>query len=113
MNRLACCPVALLAYDPVRYGRRSSGMLWHWAASRMAVERAAVGVGYATGWLAAEAQELGLPWLSPGARDGGAWLAAVALAAERLEACPVANSYAAEILGCTFAQWCSDCLART
>ena len=115
VNRLACCPVALLAYDPVRYGRRSSGMLWHWAASRMAVERAAVGVGYATGWLAAEAQELGLPWLSPGENDGGAWLAAVALAAEQLEASTntKANSYAAGLLTNSFGQWCSECLART
>ena len=104
--------MALLAYDPVRYGRRSSGMLWHWAASRMAVERAAVGVGYATGWLAAEAQELGLPWLSPRANDGGAWLAAVALAAEKLEACPKANSYAAGLLAGSFGEWCSECLAR-
>ena len=48
---LAGTHVALLPYCPTAYGERSSGVLWCYAAARLAVGRPARAVGYARGWL--------------------------------------------------------------
>ncbi|MEI8249953.1 MAG: hypothetical protein WCF98_02150 [Synechococcus sp. ELA057] len=105
-RELAACPVALLAYDPERYAERSSGMLWHWAASRRAVGQGGRAVGYGRGWLAEEAMALDLPWQAPTGHSGSAWLAALAVAA----AAPIppvgAGAYAHAVFDQSFATWC-------
>lgn len=113
VDGLAHCPVALLAYDPVRYAERSSGILWQWAASRQALGQAAAGVGYATGWLAQEAQELGLAWHVPSGSDGPAWLAALAEAAQRPRLpAPTPSAYGQSIWKTRFADWCLGTLRQ-
>jgi hypothetical protein len=77
---LAGCDVALLAYDPVLYRHRSSGLLWCYGAACLAHGRPAAVVGRAGGWLEREAGDLGLTWRS-GA--DGAWLACLAAAVEQ------------------------------
>lgn len=106
---LARCPVALLAYDPRRYGQRSSGMVWQWAASRAALGLPAAAAGYGEGWLATEAVELGVGWQRPDGDDGAAWLAALAAAAEVL---PAAAPHGAALHG-SFGAWCVQRLAET
>lgn len=117
---LARCPVALLAYDPAIYGQRSSGMLWQWAASRTALGLPAAAVGHASGWLASEARELGLSWITPAigqggdgpaARSGPAWLAALAAAAQSLPAQARLTEQGRQVLGSSFAAWCVERLS--
>jgi hypothetical protein len=109
---LARCPLALLAYDPQRYRRRSSGMLWQWAAARAALERPAAAAGHEGGWLAEEARALGLRWHGPEPKagaapeDGGAWLTALGRAAAGLESEPSWSSYGQNVLVANFSLWC-------
>ncbi len=74
---LAGCDAALLAYDPVLYRQRSSGLLWCYGAARVSRGRPAAVVGRAGGWLEREARDLGLGWRS--GRDGQ-WLKDLAAA---------------------------------
>ena len=106
---LARCPLALLAYDPRRYGQRSSGMLWQWAASRAALGLPAAGVGHGEGWLATEAGALGLAWHSP--REPNGWLAALATAAAELGSISTLSAYGQQVLGESFASWCDTHLS--
>jgi hypothetical protein len=106
---LARCPIALLAYDPQRYAERSSGMLWQWAASRAALQRPLAAVGHGSGWLAAEAQALGLGWHSP---EGGSWLEAIAAATAALPARTPLSPYGTQVLGEGFGGWCARQLAN-
>ncbi len=71
---LAGCDGALLAYDPVLYRQRSSGLLWCYGAARLASRQPAAVLGRAGGWLQREARDLGLGW--HGGSDGG-WLGAL------------------------------------
>lgn len=87
---LARCALALLAYDPQRYRHRSSGLLWQWAACRAALDLPAAAAGYGSGWLAAEAVELGIGWCTPLSADGRGWLAAL-VSAVQLPAQPMAS----------------------
>lgn len=109
---LARCPLALLVYDPQRYRKRSSGMLWQWAAARAALERPAAACGHEGGWLAQEAEALGLSWQGPelaaeaAPGDGGPWLAALATAAAGLESEPSWSPYGRSLLLGNFSQWC-------
>jgi hypothetical protein len=106
---LARCPIALLAYHPQRYAERSSGMLWQWAASRVALRQPLAAVGHGSGWLAAEAAALGLAWHSP---EEGAWLAAIAAAAAELPAHTPLSAYGSQVLGESFGAWCVRQLAN-
>ena len=106
---LARCPIALLAYDPQRYTERSSGMLWQWAASRAALQRPLAAVGHGRGWLAAEAQALGLGWHSP---EGGSWLEGIAAAVAELPAHTLLSAYGNQVLGEGFGAWCARQLAN-
>ncbi len=72
---LANCDGALLAYDPVLYRQRSSGLLWCYGAARLQGGQAAAVLGRPGGWLEREARDLGLGWHS--GRDGG-WLEGLA-----------------------------------
>lgn len=76
---LAGCDGALLAYDPIRYRQRSSGVLWCYGAARLLTGRPAAVVGRAGGWLEREAGDLGLGW-----RSGvdGSWLECLAAVLE-------------------------------
>jgi len=68
---LAGCDGALLAYDPILYRQRSSGLLWCYGAARWRSGQAAAVLGRPGGWLEREARDLGLNWRS--GADGG-WL---------------------------------------
>jgi hypothetical protein len=76
---LAGCDAALLAYDPVLYRQRSSGLLWSYGAARWSSDQPAAVVGRAGGWLERETRDLGLGWRS--GRDGR-WLEDLAAAME-------------------------------
>ncbi|PSB36508.1 hypothetical protein [Aphanothece minutissima] len=76
---LAGCDGALLAYDPVLYRQRSSGLLWSYGAARWSSDQPAAVVGRPGGWLEREARDLGLGWRS--SRDGR-WLEDLAAAME-------------------------------
>lgn len=72
---LAGCNGALLAYDPVLYRQRSSGLLWCYGAARLASGQPAAVLGRAGGWLEREARDLGLGWHSG---SEGRWLEGLA-----------------------------------
>lgn len=110
-NWLARCPVALLAYDPVVYAERSSGMLWQWAASRLALDAGAAGVGYGNGWLAREASDLGLAWHSPEQPTAAGWITALERARVGARAASALNSQAKMTLLQHFGSWCRQQLA--
>lgn len=66
---LAGCDAALLAYDPVLYRQRSSGVLWCYGAARWRAGRGAVVAGLGGGWLEREARELGIGWIGTDGKD--------------------------------------------
>jgi len=107
---LARCPIALLAYDPERYRQRSSGLLWQWAAGRAALGLPTAGVGYGDGWLAQEANALGLRWQRA---EGGQWLAAIAAAAAALPAGHTLSPYGRQVLTEPFAGWATHILSNS
>jgi hypothetical protein len=107
---LSRCPIALLAYDPKRYAERSSGMLWQWAAGRVALGLPAAAVGYGEGWLATEAAALGLGWRSPAQEP---WLGSIAAAAADLPADITLKPYGRVVLTNRFATWASQILSNT
>jgi len=107
LGLLAACPVALLAYDPLIYAQRSSGMLWSWASARLAAGLGAAAVGYGAGWLAAEAAELGVGWCGLPAGGppptGEPWLAALRASLGKGSAAPAYTAYGRAVLGSGFA----------
>lgn len=107
LERLAGCPLALLAYDPRTYAQRSSGMLWTWASARLAAGQPAEAVGYGEGWLAAEAPALGVSWqaLAAGERTptGGEWLGALRQSLSAVSASPGFTAYGRAVLVHSFA----------
>jgi len=107
LERLAACPLALLAYDPRTYAQRSSGMLWTWASARLAMGQAAAAVGYGEGWLAAEALALGVSWvcLPAGERTptGGEWLGLLRQSLSALDNASGFTAYGRAVLGHSFA----------
>ncbi|MCP9839616.1 hypothetical protein KBY93_03075 [Synechococcus sp. J7-Johnson] len=107
LERLAACPLALLAYDPRTYAQRSSGMLWTWASARLAVAEPAAAVGYGEGWLAAEAPGLGVSWraLAAGERTptGGEWLGLLRQSLSALDNASGFTPYGKTVLGRSFA----------
>lgn len=103
---LARTAVALLPYCPEAYAERSSGVLWCYGAARLACGQPARAVGYSTGWLAAEAQALGIGWhgvSAIGAHPPQAWLAAIEVALGA-PAAPY-SAYGQQVLGQSYAQW--------
>jgi hypothetical protein len=105
VNKLASCSLALLAYDPQLYGTRSSGMLWQWGAAMLSKGQPAAAVGHPTGWLAKEAPLLGIRWSHPRSSDG--WLEALTLAVTTLKTPAPAPAYGQQVLGQSFATWCT------
>jgi hypothetical protein len=117
---LARCPLALLAYDPQRYRKRSSGMLWQWAAARASLALPAAAVGYDEGWLAKEATAIGLNWHSLAERseemnsaDGASYLSALTKESARLQQRAYMTPYGQVILGEQFWEWCLRRLSTT
>ncbi len=102
---LADTHVALLPYCPTAYGERSSGVLWCYAAARLAVGRPARAVGYDRGWLAEEAPALGVGWVGvpSGNQPAMAWLDALdqAFAIEE----PAVTPYGRQVLGQSYGEW--------
>lgn len=113
---LASCDLALLAYSPLTYATRSSGVLWCYAAARHGCSRSATVLGYSGHWLQREGQALGMAWvtapsfLEPG--DGSGWLRAVEQAMVRAnQAEPIWTSDATRVLGQSFSDWILQKLA--
>lgn len=104
---LAQCEVALLAYNPVSYAHRSSGVLWCYAAARWAAGRPATALGYGEHWLQEEAMAFGMQWQV--AAPGAPWQAAIdaAIANERFTA-PSWTPYANAVLGRSFVDWVAE-----
>jgi hypothetical protein len=106
---LARTSVALLPYSPSAYAERSSGVLWCYGAARLAVEAPARAVGYSSGWLASEAQALGIGWHSPNgiatstAVNPQAWLNAIDQALHSHP--PSVTAYGQKVLGRSYARW--------
>lgn len=107
LERLAACPLALLAYDPRTYAQRSSGLLWTWASARLAAGQPAAAVGYGEGWLAAEAPALGVSWraLAVGERtpSGAEWLGLLRQSLSALDNASGFTAYGRAVLGHSFA----------
>ncbi len=107
LERLAACPLALLAYDPHMYAQRSSGLLWTWASARLAAGNPAAGVGYAQGWLAGEAVALGVGWRGLPAGtvppEGAEWLKALLVAMADPSSPATFTAYGKSVLGSSFA----------
>jgi hypothetical protein len=102
---LSSTTVALLPYCPSAYEERSSGVLWCYAAARLAVGLPARAVGYASGWLAEEASALGVGWmgLPTGSQPAAAWLDALDQALAM--AAPVVSAYGRQVLGQSYGAW--------
>ncbi|MEA5443277.1 hypothetical protein [Cyanobium gracile] len=107
---LASCGGALLAYDPVIYRERSSGLLWSYAAARFMSGRPGALVGHAGSWLEREALDLGLCWHSS---RNERWIDCIA---EAVDINSVENNYTEYgewILGSTFGGHASGLLMKT
>jgi hypothetical protein len=112
LQELARSSAALLPYCPLAYAERSSGVLWLYAAARLACARPARVVGYGGGWLAAEAPALGLPWqaLPPAARAADV-LAALAQVLQAPVGAGLVTPYGQQVLGSDWGSWLADRLA--
>ena len=102
---LANCDVALLAYDPILYRQRSSGLLWCYGSARLRTGQPAAAVGRAGSWLEREARDLGLSWRSG---DDGGWLEGLAAVLEQIDTAKGSNpapytAYGLRMLGDDFA----------
>ncbi len=106
---LARCSLALLAYDPIAYAQRSSGVLWCYAAARYNSGQSAAALGYGGHWLQAEAEALGMAWhtapvvVTPG--DGELWLRAIKEALSQRAAPVPWSAQAKRVLGQSFSSW--------
>ena len=110
-QHLAACDLALLAYDPITYAERSSGVLWCYGAARYGAGLPAAALGYGGHWLEREALALGLSWsVAPPqatAEDGDAWLAAIenCLSLQTEPAYATWTGHGQQVLGSSFARW--------
>ena len=116
---LGQCSLALMAYNPITYAERSSGVFWCYAAARYGQGKAAHGVGYGNHWLQREAEALGMAWsslphLGYGHKPSGAqWLEAINAMRNGARECHTQwQPEAGQILGQSFAQWAARQLSR-
>lgn len=102
---LSSTTVALLPYCPSAYQERSSGVLWCYAAARLAVGLPARAVGYESGWLAQEATALGMGWmgLPTGSQGAAIWIDALDQALAMAD--PVASPYGRQVLDQSYGAW--------
>ena len=111
-QQLAQSSLALLPYCPKAYTERSSGVLWLYGAARFAAQQCPRVVGHAGGWMAAEAQALGLLWRPlpiQSAADLVFEVMAEALAAPIPQ--PPLSPYGQQVLGSGFGAWLVERLA--
>lgn len=110
-QHLAACDLALLAYDPITYVERSSGVLWCYGAARYGAGLPAAALGYGGHWLERESLALGLSWtVAPPqatAEDGDTWLAAIerCLSLQAQSAPTAWSRHGQEVLGSSFPNW--------
>lgn len=97
---LAGCDGVLLAYDPVLYRQRSSGLLWSYGSARLASNQPAAVLGRAGGWLEREARDLGMVWRSG---SDGSWLEGLAAVVGQTPGEARASPYGQRVLGESFA----------
>lgn len=104
---LADTSVAFLPYSPMTYAERSSGVLWCYGAARLASQRPAVAVGYAGGWLAEEAEALGIVWVSRNQQQPSpeTWLGALNEALYRTHQPASFTQFGRLVLGQSYADW--------
>jgi hypothetical protein len=118
VRELAASDLVLLPYCPIAYAERSSGVLWLYGAARLAMGRPARVVGVAGGWLATEAEALGMHWqpLPEAATALQRLEALAAIAAASSEATTDTRDatftpYGRAVLGEPFAAWVAQHLA--
>ena len=106
LQALAQSDVALLAFCPLAYAERSSGVLWLYGSARLARQQPARVVGHPGGWLAAEAQALAMTWQPlPPNPSAAQVLDRLALALEAPAPAAPPGSYGQQVLGNSFASW--------
>jgi hypothetical protein len=99
--------LALLPYCPVAYAERSSGVLWLYGASRLALGQPARVVGFRGGWLEREAEALGIGWQPlPPNPSAGEILGAIAHGLEAPPATASADGLA--VLQGSFPAWLAE-----
>ena len=104
---LAGCDGALLAYDPVLYRQRSSGLLWCYAAARLQRGQTGMVLGRPGGWLEREARDLGLGWYNG---SDGSWLGGLAAMVAQGHVGDWATPYGRWLLGEGFAGYAAQLL---
>jgi hypothetical protein len=106
---LSRCDLALLAYNPISYSWRSSGIFWCYSSARYAVGRTAAYIGYDNNWLQKEASRYGMNWYSVAIQDANnlyMWPIflhqCIASISKKTQAW---SEYSGMILGTSFADW--------
>jgi len=106
LQELARSSAALLAYSPLAYAERSSGVFWMYAAVRLACGQAAPIVIPRGGWLWHEAEKFGLPCTElPQNATGAEALQRLAEVAQLAPNAATLTDYGQKILGQPWDQW--------
>ena len=106
LHELKRCSAALLAYSPVAYAERSSGVFWLYAAIRLACGRPAPVVTPRGGWLWREAEAFGLPCVElPRHVTGSQALQLLAEAVRLAPNTPTLTTYGQTIVGQPWDEW--------
>ena len=108
---LSSCDLALLAYNPISYSWRSSGIFWCYSSARYAAGRTAAYIGYDNNWLQKEAYVYGMNWYSVAIQDSTnlyMWPIFLQQCIASLNRSTKAwSEYSKMILGTSFADWIS------
>jgi len=108
-QELARSCAALLAYSPLAYAERSSGVFWLYAAMRRACGRPAPVVIPRGGWLWQEAEAFGLPCAAlPENATGAQALERLADAVQFAPNTPALSAYGQGIIGQPWDRWVVD-----
>ena len=109
LQELARSSAALLAYSPLAYAERSSGVFWLYAAMRLACGRPAPVVIPRGGWLWHEAEAFGLPCAAlPENATGAQALQRLAEAVQFTPNTPALSAYGQSIVGQPWDRWVVD-----
>lgn len=108
---LSGCDLALLAYNPISYSWRSSGIFWCYSSARYALGKPAAYIGYDNNWLQKEAHLFGMNWYSVAIKDTDnlyLWPIFLQQCIASLGKSTYAwSEYSSMILGVSFADWIS------
>lgn len=106
LQELARSSAALLAYSPLAYAERSSGVFWLYASTRLACGRPAPVVIPRGGWLWREAEAFGLPCAElPKNATGAETLQCLAEVVQQAPNTPTLTAYGENIVGQPWDRW--------